>query len=91
MGGGLPAKGGGGAAAGGGRMCKEEGGGTEGGEYLGGGRTKAAAAVTHDDGYAGESESVSERAGHARGDKVGIVVARFPKRATANLNSSSTL
>ena len=43
----------------------------EGGEYLGGGRTKAAAAATHDDGYVGESESVSERAGRARGDKVG--------------------
>ena len=51
----------------------------------------AAAATTHDDGYAGESESVSERAGRARGDKVGIVVARLPKRATANLNSSSAL
>ena len=91
MGGGLPAEEGGGAAAGGGRMCEEEGGETEGGEYLGGGRTKAAAAATHDDGYAGESESVSERAGRARGDKVGIVVAHLPKRATANLNSSSAL
>ena len=41
--------------------------------------------------YAGESESVSERAGRAREDKVGIVVARLPKRATANLNSSSAV
>ena len=72
-------------------MCEEEGGGTEGGEYLGGGRTKAAAAATHDDGYVGESESVSERASRARGDKVGIVVARLPKRAIANLNSSSAV
>ena len=39
----------------------------------------------------GESESVSEGAGRLRGDKVGIVVARLPKSATANLNSSSAL
>ena len=32
-----------------------------------------------------------ERVGRARGDKVGIVVARLPKRATANLNSSSVV
>ena len=53
-------------------------------------RTEKAAAM-HNDGYAGESESVSERAGRARGDKVGIVVARLPKCATANLNSSSAV
>ena len=40
---------------------------------------------------AGENESVSERAGRACGDKVGIVVARLPKRATDNQNSSSAL
>ena len=34
---------------------------------------------------------VRERVGRARGDKVGIVVARLPKRATANLNSSSAV
>ena len=32
-----------------------------------------------------------ERVGRARGDKVGLVVARLPKRDTANLNISSVV